>query len=144
MSFLIVDLTVKNKIQEKKVLIGIDIIDLKKIQIIERKDSIMQRLFTPVELDSVGDFDHRKRITILASIFAGKEAAVKALGTGFNDIISVQDIQIKIERYNKGKVEFLGEAKKLVDEMGIVKTQFSFDAGKNIVVAAVILETRKY
>lgn len=121
-------------------LIGIDILDLKKIQIIERKDSILHRLFTPVELNSVADFDYRKRIITLASIFAAKEATVKALGTGFNDVIGVQDIQVIIDDYGKGRVDLLAQAKNLADRLGIRKSHLAFDAGKKLVVAMVVLE----
>lgn len=120
-------------------LIGIDILNTKKIKIIECKDSILCRLFTPMELESIKGLNYNKRIITLASIFASKEAVVKTLGTGFDDNIGSQDIQIIIDEFGKGTVHLLSEAKYFADELGIRDIQLALAAEKEVVIAMVVM-----
>ncbi len=121
-------------------LIGIDMLDLERIEIIERKKSILCRLFTSLELESTTSLNYRERIIALGSMLAAKEAAVKALGTGFNDMIGPQDIQIIIGGNNEGKIEFLNKAKSVADALGIIKTHLAIDDEGKLVVAIAALE----
>lgn len=121
-------------------LIGTDILNLERIKIIERKKSILCRLFTPLELKSTVNLNYREKIITLGSMLAAKEAAVKALGTGFNDIIGVQDVQIIIDGNSEGKIEFLNKARSVADALGIKKTHLAIDAESKLVVAIVALE----
>ncbi|AEE91902.1 Phosphopantetheine-protein transferase [Tepidanaerobacter acetatoxydans Re1] len=121
-------------------LIGTDILDLKRIKIIERKKSILCRLFTPLELESTVKLNYMEKIIALGSMLAAKEAAVKALGTGFTDTISVQDVQIVINENSEGKIEFLNKAKSFADELGVTETHLAIDTENKLVVAIVALE----
>ncbi len=121
-------------------LIGADILDLERIKIIERKKSILCRLFTPLELESTVKLNYMEKIIALGSMLAAKEAAVKALGTGFTDTIGVQDVQIVINENSEGKIEFLNKAKSFADELGVTETHLAIDTENKLVVAIVALE----
>lgn len=121
-------------------LIGTDILNLERIKIIERKKSILCRLFTPLELKSTVNLNYREKIITLGSMLAAKEAAVKALGTGFNDIIGVQDVQIIIDGNSERKIEFLNTAKSFADELGVTEAHLTIDTENKLVVAVVALE----
>lgn len=124
-------------------LIGVDILDIRKIEIIESKASILHRLFTPAELNSTIKMKYKKKIVTLASIFAAKEAVVKALGTGFTDDIDVRDIQIIIDSNRRGRVEFLAKAKELTDKMGMTKAHLALGAEKELIIAMVVIENKE-
>ncbi|HHY80542.1 MAG TPA: holo-ACP synthase [Thermoanaerobacter sp.] len=123
-------------------LIGIDILEPKKIEILLFKERILSRIFTQNELSLVTGCSYKKRVNILASVFAAKEAAVKALGTGFTDAIGTQDVQIIINENNEGKIEFLNTAKSFADELGVKKTHLTYSIEKNIIIAIAILEVK--
>lgn len=50
----------------------------------------------------------------LAKIWAVKEAAVKALGTGFSDGISFKDIELTHDKLGKPAIEFFGKAAEIL------------------------------
>ncbi|GAQ24567.1 holo-ACP synthase [Tepidanaerobacter syntrophicus] len=121
-------------------LIGADILDLERIKIIERKKSILCRLFTPLELESTVKLNYREKIITLGSMLAAKEAVAKALGTGFTDTIGTQDIQIIINENGERKIEFLNTAKSFADELGVTEAHLTIDTENKLVVALVALE----
>lgn len=121
-------------------LIGTDILDLERIKIIERKKSILCRLFTPLELESTVKLNYMEKIITLGSMLAAKEAAVKALGTGFTDTIGVQDVQIVINENSEGKIKFLNKAKSFADKLGVTEAHLAIDTENKLVVAIVALE----
>lgn len=51
----------------------------------------------------------------LAKIWAVKEAAVKALGTGFVEGISFKDIELCHDERGKPEIEFYGKAKEILN-----------------------------
>ncbi len=70
---------------------GIDIIELARIAEMIGKfgDKFAQRICTPLELDRMPAND---QIPFIGKRWATKEAVVKAMGTGFRDNISFQDM----------------------------------------------------
>lgn len=79
--------------------VGCDIVDIKRIEeALERfGEQFEQRSFTPAEREQANRRNsagkHHKAAT-LAKRFAAKEACAKALGTGFTQGISWQDIEV--------------------------------------------------
>lgn len=75
--------------------LGIDVVDLRQIgPMISRPDGIfIARCFTAAERDAAGEGPHRTGR--LAGRFAGKEAVLKAIGTGWIEGISWADIEIR-------------------------------------------------
>lgn len=83
--------------------IGHDIVDVRRIECVlsKHESRFLKRVFTPGEQSyAIAYSAHRQRyVGILAKRFAAKEAASKALGTGFRNGISFQDIEV-ISREN--------------------------------------------
>ena len=78
--------------------LGTDIVYVERIKKVyeDSGEHFISKIFTVAErkdIDKLNGFE-RKKICKLAKLFAAKEAAVKALGTGFSDGISWQDVEI--------------------------------------------------
>ena len=65
--------------------LGADICDIRRIEavIARHGERFLARVFTPVERDKAGQRAEEIRAATFAKRFAAKEAAAKALGTGF-------------------------------------------------------------
>ncbi len=76
----------------------------------------------------------------LASRFAAKEAAVKALGTGFAQGITFRHMQIDSAPSGKPEIAFLGVAEHTFRQIGGQIAHLSLSHGRDNSVAVVILE----
>jgi len=96
-------------------MIGIDIIEIVRIKrALTRTPSFFEKAFTEYEREY-----YQKQgghIKTLAGIFCAKEAAVKALKTGFNGI-SLKDIEIRHTATGSPYLNFFGKAKDLTKDM---------------------------
>lgn len=118
--------------------IGIDIIEIARIQkAIERwGEGFLHRLYTEPELRLC-----RKKPSRLAGRFAGKEAVMKALGTGAKGI-SWREIEILAEPSGKPVVNLYGKAQDKADELGLDKLAISLSDSKEYAIALVIGEIK--
>lgn len=100
--------------------IGTDLLDSRRIEKILAVHPIrfLDKYFMPKEVEQ---YEERKKagkdILFLTSRFAAKEAASKALGTGFQGGLSMRDIEISNDDKGKPIVTFHGQAKLLVEGM---------------------------
>jgi holo-[acyl-carrier protein] synthase len=120
--------------------IGTDIVEVKRIEAgLERHGRrFAERILTEVEL---AGFDQAAQpAAYLAKRFAAKEAAVKALGTGFRHGISLRHISIGREPSGRPTLEFNGEMASKVAEAGVVSSQLSLADEREYAVAFVVLE----
>ena len=69
------------------------------------------------EFDSQDFFDLKAMCCLLAKYYAGKEAFVKALGTGFRDGIFLKDIQILHTDLGKPYLQISGTAAEFLQKM---------------------------
>jgi len=76
----------------------------------------------------------------LAARFAAKEAAVKALGTGFAEGIGFHDIHIGRDRRGKPFLEFTGKALDRAKTLGVTRVHLSLTHGRDAAAAVVVLE----
>jgi holo-[acyl-carrier protein] synthase len=77
--------------------IGCDIVDINRISDLCKKDEngFVKRIISEEEKNNLNQIiNSKKRIAYIAKRFAGKEAIVKAFGTGFGSKISFVDISI--------------------------------------------------
>ncbi len=118
--------------------IGIDIIEIARIQkALDRWGGrFLQRVYTEPELRLC-----RKKPSSLATRFAGKEAVMKALGTGIKGI-SWREIEILAEPSGKPTVRLYGKAQEKADGLGMDKLAISLSDSKEYAVAFVVSETR--
>jgi len=89
--------------------IGLDIVDVLRIKKVAKKwgDKFLQKVFTPAELA----YCLKKKAVYqsLAARFAAKEAAVKALGIGFQGV-SWQEIEVINDSLGKPSLLLKGQA----------------------------------
>ncbi len=86
--------------------LGTDILEIERIRksIEEHGERFLKRLFTEQEINYCKK--HQDPIPHYAGRFAGTEAVVKALGTGFGKEVSCQDIEILNDQKGKPVVYF--------------------------------------
>ncbi len=118
--------------------IGVDIIEIARIQeVVERwGERFLHRVYTESELRLC-----RKKPERLATRFAGKEAVMKALGTGAKGI-SWREIEILAEPSGKPLVRLHGKAQEKADGLGMDKLAISLSDSKDYAIAVIIGETR--
>jgi holo-[acyl-carrier protein] synthase len=122
--------------------IGTDIVEVKRIADgLERHGRrYAERMLTEPELE---EFDRASQpAAFLAKRFAAKEAAVKALGTGFRHGISLRHISIGREPSGRPTLEFNGEMAAKIKEAGIGSSQLSLADEREYALAFVVLERR--
>lgn len=118
---------------------GIDIIEIARIQrAIERwGERFLKRIYTGPELGRYG-----RRPSSLAARFAGKEAVMKALGTGIRGI-GWREIEILAEPSGKPVVNLYGKARDKAHSLGLDELAISLSDSREYAIALVIGETRK-
>ncbi len=118
--------------------IGVDIIEIARIEkAIDRwGEHFLQRVYTESELRLC-----RRKPGRLAARFAGKEAIMKALGTGVKGI-SWREIEIVTEPGGKPLVYLHSKAQDKADGVGLGELAISLSHSKEYAIAFVIGETR--
>lgn len=116
--------------------IGLDAIEISRVVKAMEKEHFVHRIFTEREIAQLDSGKKRG-----ASDFAGKEAVVKALGTGF---AGIQAREIEILRNEKGApyVCLHGAAKEKAEELGIVDWKISITNTKELAMAYVVASDR--
>jgi holo-[acyl-carrier protein] synthase len=76
--------------------LGSDICDIRRLEkvISSHGDRFLERVFTPLERAKAARRDEKIRAATLAKRFAAKEAAAKALGTGFRRGVFFADLGV--------------------------------------------------
>ncbi|OQX36857.1 MAG: holo-ACP synthase [Oceanospirillales bacterium LUC14_002_19_P2] len=119
--------------------IGTDIVDIRRIQqVLERQgDQFVRRILTESEYAVfIGRGSHA---SYMATRFAVKEAAAKALGTGIGKV-SFQDIEITNSEQGAPSLVFHGSAKQLSEQLAISAHHVTISDEKDYAVAFVVLE----
>lgn len=80
------------------------------------------------------------KANFLARRFAAKEAAVKALGTGFSGGITFQDIEIRSDALGKPLISFHNQARLRFEALGGRTAHITLSHSRENAVAMVILE----
>lgn len=119
---------------------GIDIAEVPRIrQSIERfGERFLQRVFTPGEIrycDSKAN-----RMERYAARFAAKEAAMKALGTGWNHGVRWVDCEVLRQPGGRPTIQFHGKAGEFAAKMGVKNIALSLSHTQEQAIAQVILE----
>ena len=120
---------------------GIDIAEVPRIrQAIERFGArFLERVFTPGEIrycDSKAN-----RFERYAARFAAKEAAMKALGTGWNHGVRWKDCEVVRLPGGRPTITFQGEAAEFAAKLGVKNAALSLTHAAEQAIAQVILES---
>jgi holo-[acyl-carrier protein] synthase len=114
--------------------IGIDIIEVARIDTAIQRwgDRFLKRIYTKNELEL-----YRNDVPALAAHFAGKEAVMKALGTGTKGI-SWREIEILANKAGKPIIRLNGKARNKAYQLKLVDFDISLSDIKDFAIAAVI------
>ena len=122
--------------------IGIDIIEVRRVrETIERTPRFAERVFTAAErayCESRGAVAAQH----YAARFAAKEAALKALQTGWSGGIAWQDIEVSAKESGAPLILFHGRALELYEQTGATAVHLSIAHTSEHAVAQVILEKK--
>ena len=120
---------------------GIDIAEVDRIKAtIERFGRrFLDRVFTPDEIrycESKANKAER-----YAGRFAAKEAAMKAIGTGWSHGVTWQDVEVRRAPGGRPALVFHRKAAEYFQKLGAVRVQLSITHTEQIAMAQVILES---
>lgn len=121
--------------------IGTDIVRIQRM--VENLDKYGERFATRVltEPELAVFRDSAQPAQFLAKRFAAKEAAAKALGTGFRDGLSLRDIGVSNDELGKPMLEFSEQASQVLKNQGVGSAHLSLSDEKEYAIAYVVLET---
>jgi holo-[acyl-carrier protein] synthase len=115
----------------------VDIDDIKAS--IKQSKRFITKVFTPDEIDYCEQKPFKYHH--YAGRFAAKEAAMKALGTGWNNGISWKQIEIVNNDAGKPDIVFHKQAKLLIDKQNVKSVHLSISHANQYATAIVILES---
>jgi len=120
---------------------GVDIAETARLeQALERHgERFVKRLYTPREIAYCEGF--KNRAERYAARFAAKEAAFKALGTGWAEGVRWLDVEITHQPSGKPELVLTGRAEELARQLGVTRAAVSISHSDRYVVAQVILES---
>lgn len=119
--------------------IGFDLIDVSRVaKLVKSNDSYLHKVFTEEEMkysrDKSGEAQH------FAARFAAKEAFMKALGTGWREGISFNEIGVVNNELGKPDLFLSGKAAEKLSQLGVTSVKLSLTHLPDIAGAFVILE----
>lgn len=118
--------------------LGLDIVEMSRIARAWERfgERFAEKILHPEELEALRE----PKVQYLASRFAAKEAAVKALGTGFSQGIGPTDVAVVSLPGGKPALAFYKKAAERLEEIGAAHAHISLTHGRETVAAVVILE----
>ncbi len=121
--------------------LGLDITQVDRIEaaIARRGRALLERLFTPSEIRYCEK--HRNRAERFAGRFAAKEAAMKALGTGWARGVRWLDIEVVREPSGKPTLKLSGATRAIADGLGVKNIALTITHDGNTALAQVIFES---
>ena len=121
--------------------VGTDIVELSRIQATYDRfgEHFVNRILMPQELEL---FRKSKwPVRFLAMRFAGKEAAVKAIGTGFRHGIWVRDVGITNNDWGRPLIIWSERGREVCERLGIGAGHVSLTDDAGLVIAFAVVET---
>ena len=120
--------------------LGLDIAEIDRMEaaITRHGAPFIERLFTPEEAAYCERF--KNRYERYAGRFAAKEAAMKALGTGWSRGVRWRDIEVVREPSGKPTLHLAGVAREIADGLGVKHISLTITHSGNLALAQVIFE----
>lgn len=108
-------------------------------EVLSRTPRFTERVFTQRERDYC---DSRGAVAAqhYAARFAAKEAALKALGTGWSGGVAWQDVEVSSQESGAPRLHFHGHVLKLYEESGATAAHLSISHTTEHAIAQVVLE----
>jgi len=119
---------------------GIDIAEVPRIAdaMARYGDRFLRRIFTEGEIQFCDS--KANRVERYAARFAAKEAAMKALGTGWSHGVRWRDIEVRRQPGGRPTIAFHGKAAEFAARLGAAHVALSLSHTKEQAIAQVILE----
>ena len=122
--------------------IGVDLVNAKRIQLLYQKygDRFPKRILDDDEMQLFENSKNKERY--LCNAFAGKEAAVKALGTGFSLGVHWKDFGLSRKSSGQPYLHYTKKIKEKFNSLGISSSHISISDEDPWSIAMVVLETK--
>ena len=123
--------------------IGVDIVDTQEFRrlVDSEKEPFLNRIFTSAEISyAKAAADPYQR---LAARLAGKEAALKALGTGWTDEVDWHNLEIANDEMGKPELAFSGGARTRFQELNCRRAWLTMSHTTAFCIAQVVLEAQE-
>ena len=119
---------------------GIDIIEISRLQESLAKEGarLRDRVFTPTEIAYCES--RASKFASYAVRFAAKEAAMKALGTGWAEGIAWQEIEVTNDTAGAPSIRLSGLALERFERLGARLAHVSLSHAKDLAIAQVVFE----
>ena len=123
--------------------IGVDVLQLSRIERCYQRfgEHFVRRLLLPAERAQLERAQRPERF--LAMRFAGKEAVVKALGTGFAHGVWIRDVGIVQDKRGKPEVVYSARGDKLRRRLGVGDGHVTLTDEAGLIVAVAVLMAAK-
>ena len=121
--------------------IGVDIVEIGRVEaLLERfGERFVRRILNEREIQA---FRQRgSNPSFLASRFAAKEAASKAMGTGIAQGVGFHDIEVANDSSGRPGLSFDGAARRVCQRLDVTRTMLSLSDERHYCVAMVVLES---
>lgn len=120
--------------------LGIDIAEVDRIESAIRRygQRFLQRVFTAAEIDYCQS--KANAFERFAGRFAAKEAAMKAIGTGWKRGVAWKDFEVVRESSGRPALRFSGVAAGFAERLGVTRALVSITHTATEAIAQVILE----
>ena len=120
--------------------LGVDIAEVERVKgAIERRGEIfLRRVYTAREREYCERF--KNKFERYAGRFAAKEAAMKALGTGWGRGVRWVDVEVVREKGGRPTIVLAGEAKNVAERLGVKHIALSITHTETQALAQVIFE----
>ena len=118
---------------------GVDLVEVARIAALldEHGPRFVRRCFTEAE-QAYAESGRRRRAERYAARFAGKEAVLKALGTGWRQGIAWRDIEVRRQPSGRPTLALTGGGAERADRLGIDHWHLSLSHAGGYAVASVI------
>lgn len=118
--------------------LGIDVVELDRIEAALARfgDRFLARILTPAERSALPPIP----LTRTAGLFAAKEAAAKALGTGFAQGVAFHTLEILSDAAGRPALTLHGPALARAETLGATSWHVSISHSRDTAAAVVVLE----
>ena len=99
----------------------------------------LERVYTPREVSYCES--HKNKFERYAARFASKEAAMKALGTGWRHGVRWRDIEVTNSPGGKPSLNLEGIARQFADRLGVRNISLTITHSGNLALAQIIFES---
>lgn len=119
---------------------GVDIMEVPRMEASINRfgDHFLKRVFTDAEIAYCDS--KTNRFERYAARFAAKEAALKAIGTGWRGGISWRDVEVQRQKGGRPVIAYSGKAGEVSARLGVKRAWLSISHTKEYAIAQVIVE----